>query len=72
MLETLDSEKFFSGHSEMTDRDGIRKHVDQMKKRQEKVRALVADGKGLEEIKGEFEEGQARLIETIFNELRKR
>ena len=72
MLETLDAEKFCSGHSEMTDREAIRKHIAQMKERQTKVRELIADGKGLEEIKGQFEEGQARLIETIFNELRAR
>jgi len=72
MLETLDAEKFCSGHSEMTGRDAIRKHIAQMKRRQEKIGALVAGGKDLEEIKGEFEEGEARLIETIFNELKRR
>ena len=71
MLETLDAETFCSGHSEMTDRDAIRRHIDQMKKCQEKVKALIAKGKNIEEIKGEFEEGEARLIETIFNELKR-
>lgn len=33
MLETIDAEKFCSGHSEMTDRDGIRKHITWMKER---------------------------------------
>ena len=71
MLETLDAEKFCSGHSEMTDRDGIRKHIDQMKKRQEKVKALIASGKNAEEVKSEFSSDQARLIETIYNELKR-
>ena len=72
MLETLDAEKFCSGHSEMTDRAGIRKHIAQMKKRQEKTKAALAEGKSVEEIKGEFEESEARLIETICNEVKGR
>ena len=72
MLQTLDAEKFCSGHSEMTNRETIRNHIDQMKKRQEKVKALTENGKNVEEIKGEFEENEARLIETICNEIKKR
>ncbi len=71
MLDTLGAEKFCSGHSEMTDRDRIRRHIDLMKKRQDKIRALIAEGKNTEEIKKEFEEGEARLVETICNEIRK-
>jgi len=69
MLETLDAEKFCSGHSEMTDRSGIRKLIAQMKERQDKVKALLKKGKSPEEIKGGFEENEARLIETICNEI---
>ncbi len=72
MLQTLDAEKFCSGHSEMTNRETIRNHIDQMKKRQEKVKALTEKGKNVEEIKSEFEENEARLIETICNEIKKR
>ncbi len=72
MLQTIDAEKFYSGHSEMTDREGIMNHIDRMKKRQEKVRALIDRGKKVEEIKNEFEESEARLIETIYNETAKR
>lgn len=72
MLQTIDAEKFCSGHSEMTDADGIRNHIDQMKKRQEKVKALTENGKNVEEIKSEFEENEARLIETMCNEIKKR
>ncbi len=43
-----------------------------MKKRQEKIRALIANGKGIEEIKSEFEKSEARLIETICNEIKGR
>jgi len=71
MLETLDAERFCSGHSEMTDRDAIRKHIDQMRKRQEKVKAMIAGGKNIEEVKSEFGSDEARLIETICNELKR-
>ena len=70
MLKTIDAEKFCSGHSETADRQGIRKHIDQMKKRQEKVKTLIEERKSLEEIKSEFKENEARLIETIYNDIR--
>ena len=72
MLQTIDAEKFCSGHSEMTDRQGIKNHIDRMKKLQKKIRTLIEKGKNIEEIKSEFEESQARLIESIYNEIKKR
>lgn len=72
MLRTIDAEKFCSGHSEMTDREGVRNHIEQMKKRQEKVEALIRERKSIEEIKSEFNENEARLIEAIYNDIRKR
>ncbi len=72
MLQTIDAEKFCSGHSEMTDRQVIRNQIDQMKKRQEKVKALIEEKRSIEEIKSEFEETEARLIETIYDEIKKR
>jgi len=69
MLETVDAERFYSGHSEMMDREAIRNHIDQMKGRQKKVRALIEEGKSIEAIKSEFEENEARLIETIYREI---
>jgi cyclase len=71
MLGTIDAEKLCSGHSEMINRAGIENHVGQMKRRQEKIRALIAKGKNTEEIKGEFEENEARLIESICDEIKK-
>jgi glyoxylase-like metal-dependent hydrolase (beta-lactamase superfamily II) len=70
MLETIDAEKFCSGHDEMTERSGIRKLIARMKERQDKVRAMLEKGKSPEEIKGEFEENEARLIDTICNEIK--
>jgi len=72
MLQTIDAEKFFSAHSEMTDREGVRNHIDQMKRQQEKVKALIQERKSIEEIKSEFKENEARLIETIYSDIRKR
>ncbi|MBW7989439.1 MAG: MBL fold metallo-hydrolase [Planctomycetes bacterium] len=71
MLHTIDAENFCSGHSETADRQGIRKHIDQMKKRQEKVKTLIEERKSLEEIKSEFKENEARLIEAIYNDIRR-
>jgi cyclase len=71
MLGTIDAEKFCSGHSEMTNRAGIENHIGQMKKRHEKIRALIAKGKNTEEIKSEFEPSEARLIESICDEIKK-
>jgi len=70
MLVRLDAEKFCSGHSEMTDREGIRNQIDIMKRYQEKVKVLIKKGYSLDEIKGEFKEDEARLIETIYNEIK--
>jgi cyclase len=71
MLGTIDAEKFCSGHSEMANRAGIENHIGQMKKQHEKIRALIAKGKNTEEIKGEFEESEARLIGSICDEIKK-
>lgn len=70
MLETLDAEKYCSGHSEIMDRDAIKEHIDDMKARQEKVMSLVRNNKSLEEAFKEFEESEARLIESIYNEIK--
>lgn len=70
IAETLDAEKFFSGHSEITDREGIRNHIAWIKERQEKVKSSVEKGKSLEEIKIDFKEDETRLIESIYNEIK--
>jgi cyclase len=70
MLDTIGAEKFCSGHSEMTNRAGIENHINRMKKRQEKIKTLIEKGKNIDEIKREFEENEARLIEAICNEIK--
>jgi len=71
MLETLDAEMFCSGHSGPVDRSTVKHHIEEMKKIQAKIKSLVKQGKSLEEIKAEFEKDHARLVEVIFNEIKK-
>jgi cyclase len=70
MLEALDAEKFYSGHSEMLDRAGIQKHIDEMKSLQENIKSLIENKKSLDEVKNEFDKSQQTLVETIFNEIK--
>ncbi|MDH4258528.1 MAG: MBL fold metallo-hydrolase, partial [Candidatus Aminicenantes bacterium] len=55
MLETLDAEKFCSGHSDPVDRSAVKHHIEEMKQIQAKVKTLVEQGKSLEEVKKDFE-----------------
>ena len=71
MLETLDAEKFCSGHSDPIDRSTVKHHIQEMKKIQAKIKSLVEQGKSLEDVKKEFEESHARLVEAIFYEIKK-
>jgi glyoxylase-like metal-dependent hydrolase (beta-lactamase superfamily II) len=70
MLNTLDAEKFCSGHSEIMDRKAVAEHIKQMKERQAKVKSLIENNKTLEQIKSEFPKNEAGLIESIYNELK--
>lgn len=69
MLETLDAEKFCSGHAEPIDREMIRTHIKEMKELQNKVSGYIDNNYTLENIKKEFNENQGNLIETIYNEI---
>jgi len=71
MFETLDAEKFCSGHSEMTDRETIKKHIAEMEERQRKVKSLIGKNRTLEETKAEFPKNETVLIETIYNEIKR-
>ncbi|MBN2181568.1 MAG: MBL fold metallo-hydrolase [Sedimentisphaerales bacterium] len=70
MLESIQAEKFCSGHSDIIDRAAVKNHIEQMKQLQEKVRALIKQGKTLEQVRSEFEQNQARLIESVYNEIK--
>jgi cyclase len=69
MLDTIDAEKFSSGHSEVVGRDDIRNYISTMKARQSRVAGFIEKGYTLEQIKSEFSEGEAALTETIYYEL---
>jgi glyoxylase-like metal-dependent hydrolase (beta-lactamase superfamily II) len=69
MLETLDAERFCSGHDEPVDRRKVQAHIQKMKKMQNKVKMLVEKDLHLDKIKNEFKENEARLVEVIFHEI---
>jgi len=69
MLKNLDAEKFCSGHSDPIDRSAVQHHIQEMKVLQEKVKSMIEHGQNLEEIKKEFPENHARLVESIFHEI---
>ncbi|MBA7519368.1 hypothetical protein ES705_23684 [subsurface metagenome] len=70
ILETLDAEKFCSGHSEIADRETIKKQINQMKNRQEKIKSLIEKNMPLEDVLKVFEENESRLVEAIYNEIK--
>jgi glyoxylase-like metal-dependent hydrolase (beta-lactamase superfamily II) len=69
MLDELDAEKFCSGHAEIMTRADIESHIKKMAAFQEKIKSLVANGKSLEEVQAAFEENEARLAESVYNEV---
>ena len=69
MLETLDAEKFYSGHSEALNRDEIRQHIEEMKELQNKVAGFVKNNFDLKRIRNEFNKDLGNLVESIYNEI---
>ena len=47
MLETLDAEKFSSGHSEICSREDIQQHLIQIQELQKKLMTMVEQNKAL-------------------------
>lgn len=70
MLDCLDAEIFCSGHSEPIDRTAVKDHIEKMTALQNKIKSLVEEGKTLEEIQQEFPENHARLVTSVFNEIK--
>ena len=54
----------------MVGRQTIKDHIAKMKKRQEKVKSLIVQGKSLENIQAQFGEDEARLIRSIYDEIK--
>jgi len=69
MLETLDVEKYYSGHSAIATRQDVKDHISQIQKQQQTIKAMIEQNKSLDEIKSEFDENEARLVESIYNEI---
>jgi glyoxylase-like metal-dependent hydrolase (beta-lactamase superfamily II) len=70
MLANLDAENFCSGHEEILDRAAVRAHIEEMTKMQARVAALKKQGKDLDSIRHEFKENEARLVESMYQELK--
>ena len=70
MLANIDAENFCSGHSDAVDRNTVEHHIQEMMSIQEKVKSFVEQGKTLDEVKKKFPENHARLVESIFNEIK--
>lgn len=75
-LSGLDAELYLSGHSEPVDKQAIAALIAQVEQKQAKVKALVAAGKQLAEIKAAFASGDPpggrrwpSLVEIIYREL---
>ncbi|MFC1608413.1 MBL fold metallo-hydrolase [Candidatus Latescibacterota bacterium] len=72
MLDVLDTDTFYNGHADMTNRQGILEHIVHMERRHIKVKNLISQKKNLGEIQKEFEENEAALVEIIYNEITRR
>lgn len=70
MLETLDAATFLSGHSKPAGRAEIEKHIQAMVERQKKVKDLISQDYSLEDTLEKFEENEARLVTSIYNEIK--
>lgn len=70
MLAAINAEKFCSGHSDIKTRADIEKHLTEITDFQEKVKNLVAEGKKLEVVQSAFNENEARLVESVYNEIK--
>jgi glyoxylase-like metal-dependent hydrolase (beta-lactamase superfamily II) len=70
MLQTIDAQRFVSGHSEVQDRAGVQGHIAAMKTLQERVRGLKAKGLALAEVQKDFPQAEASLVGVIFAELK--
>lgn len=70
MLETLDAETFLSGHSDPVGRAEIEHHVQVMVERQKKVKEFISQDLSLEQTLEKFDANEARLVTSIYNEIK--
>ena len=70
LLATIDAEKFCSGHSDIKSRAEVEKHLKEITAFQQRIKELISGGKNLKEIQATFAENEARLVESVFNEVK--
>jgi len=70
MLSTIDARKFVCGHNDVIDRAAVQNHIVRMKTMQKKVRDLKMKGRSNEEVQKQFEQNQAALVQTTYNEIK--
>lgn len=69
MLDSLDAERFASGHSDVVGRQEIKDYINTMKARQSGIEKFINKGYSLDQIKNEFSDEENSLVETIYLEL---
>ena len=69
MLEAIPATKFCSGHAPMVSREKLIEYVNGIESTVEKVRSLINQKKSLDAIKSSFSEGEATIVEGIYNDL---
>jgi cyclase len=70
ILETVDAERFCSGHADIKTRADIKQHLEEMNALQLKIRALVKEGRSLEEVQKSFDSDHRALAEVIYTEIK--
>ena len=70
MLATIDATTFVCGHNDPIDRAAVQNHIAAQRKLQDQVRSHKAMGMSLEDTQKQFEQGQAALVQTIYNEVK--
>ncbi len=69
MLDAIPATKFCSGHAPMVSRDKVVEYVNSINNMVEKINTLIKQKKSLDDIKGSFSEGEATIVEGIYNDL---
>ncbi|MBT3384548.1 MAG: MBL fold metallo-hydrolase [Prolixibacteraceae bacterium] len=70
MLAAVNAEKFCSGHAEIKFRMDMENHIKEITAFQQKIKTMVNSGKTMEETKSAFEQNEARLVESVYNEIK--
>ncbi|MCK5464275.1 MAG: hypothetical protein KAI95_14705, partial [Bacteroidales bacterium] len=56
--------------SEICSREDIQQHLIQIQELQKKVMTMVEQNKSLDEVLGNFEENETRLVTSVYNEVK--